>query len=60
VLTRLFRGTTVRLYRVLLALLTCIAFGGCVVPDIVVKPPVEKADRDGKFCPPGQAKKGNC
>jgi hypothetical protein len=53
----------VRLLRGLLALLTCLAFSGCVVhgPDFVVKSPVEiKAEREGKFCPPGQAKKGNC
>ena len=52
-----------RLVRGLLALLTCVAFSGCVVrgPEIMVKPPVEiKAEREGKFCPPGQAKKGNC
>ena len=49
--------------RGLLALLTCVAFSGCVVrgPEIRVKPPVEiKAEREGKFCPPGQAKMGNC
>jgi hypothetical protein len=53
----------VRLSRGLLALLTCLAFTGCVLrgPEVEVKPPVEiKAEREGKFCPPGQAKKGNC
>jgi hypothetical protein len=44
----------------------CIAFAGCVVkgPEVRVKPPVEiNAGGDnggGKFCPPGQAKKGRC
>jgi hypothetical protein len=48
----------VRLSSGLLALLTCLAFSGCVV---LGPPPVEiKAEREGKFCPPGQAKKGNC
>lgn len=47
-----------RLWRVLLVLLTCFAFTGCVLE---VKPPVEiKAERESKFCPPGQAKKANC
>jgi hypothetical protein len=56
--SKLFKGATVRLSRGLLALLTCLAFTGCVLE---VKPPVEiKAEREGKFCPPGQAKKGNC
>jgi hypothetical protein len=58
-----FKGATVRISRGLLALLTCLAFAGCVLrgPEIEVKPPVEtKAERGGKFCPPGQAKKGNC
>jgi hypothetical protein len=53
----------VRLSRGLLASLTCFAFSGCVVrgPEIAVKPPIEiKAEPEGKFCPPGQAKKGNC
>lgn len=39
------------------------ALGGCVIsgPEIRVKPPIEiKAEPAGKFCPPGQAKKGNC
>jgi hypothetical protein len=60
---KLSTEVTVRLLRGLLALLTCLAFSGCVVhgPDFVVKSPVEiKAEREGKFCPPGQAKKGNC
>lgn len=44
----------------------CMAFAGCVVkgPEVRVKPPVEiKVEGDnggGKFCPPGQAKKGRC
>lgn len=40
-----------------------LALGGCVVkgPEIRVKPPIEiKVQPEGKFCPPGQAKKGNC
>lgn len=49
---------------VLLASLCCFAFSGCVLrgPEITVRPPVEvKAPPPGKsFCPPGQAKKGNC
>jgi hypothetical protein len=49
---------------VLLASLLCFAFTGCVLrgPHITVRPPVEvKAQPPGKaFCPPGQAKKGNC
>jgi hypothetical protein len=52
-----------KLLRALLALLTCLAFSGCVLrgPEIELKPPVEiKAEREGKFFPPGQAKKGNC
>jgi hypothetical protein len=53
-----FKGAIVRLSSGLLALLTCLAFSGCVV---LGPPPVEiKAEREGKFCPPGQAKKGNC
>lgn len=47
----------------------CVAFAGCTIkgPEIRVKPPVEitvdkddDRDRDGRFCPPGQAKKGRC
>lgn len=48
---------------VLLAAVFTLTLGGCVVkgPEIEVKPPVEiKAEPAGKFCPPGQAKKGNC
>lgn len=47
----------------LLALLTCLAFTGCVLrgPELEVKSPIEiNAERGGTFCPPGQAKKGNC
>jgi hypothetical protein len=56
--TKLSRGAIVRLSSGLLAFLTCLAFSGCVV---LGPPPVEiKAEREGKFCPPGQAKKGNC
>ena len=49
---------------VLLASLCCFAVSGCVLhgPEIRVKSPAEvKAAPTGKsFCPPGQAKKGNC
>ena len=57
-----FREATVRFLRSLLALLTCLAFSGCVVrgPEIAVRPPIEIKAEQGKFCPPGQAKKGNC
>jgi hypothetical protein len=51
--------------RLLLASVVCAAFTGCTIsgPEIKVKPPIEvKAERGGggTFCPPGQAKKGNC
>ena len=52
------------------AAVCAVALGGCVVkgPEVRVKPPIEvKVDGDhqhhgggGKFCPPGQAKKGRC
>jgi hypothetical protein len=49
---------------VLLASLLCFAFTGCVLrgPQVTVRSPVEvKTAPQGKpFCPPGQAKKGNC
>jgi len=48
---------------VLIASVVAVAFGGCVVrgPEVAVRPPVEiKGEPAGKFCPPGQAKKGNC
>jgi hypothetical protein len=56
---------TVELVRVFVGLLCGLAFTGCVVkgPELEVKPPIEiKAEPAGKskFCPPGQAKKGNC
>jgi hypothetical protein len=51
----------------LIASVCCVAFAGCVVkgPEVRVRPPVEvKIEGDdhggGKFCPPGQAKKGRC
>lgn len=44
-----------------------LAFAGCTIkgPEVRVKPPIEVTvekdnDRDGRFCPPGQAKKGKC
>ena len=55
--------------------LCALAFVGCTItgpeikgPEIRVKPPVEVTveqdkdhdGRDGRFCPPGQAKKGRC
>ena len=55
---------------VVIASLCCMAFAGCVVkgPEIRVRPPVEvkveggdtHTNGGGKFCPPGQAKKGRC
>jgi hypothetical protein len=51
-------------FTALLASVVCLALAGCVVrgPEIKVKPPIEiRAEPSGgKFCPPGQAKKGNC
>jgi hypothetical protein len=57
--------TMVNLARVFVVSLCSLAFTGCVVrgPQIEVKPPIEvHAEPTGKskFCPPGQAKKGNC
>ena len=51
-----------------IASVCCVAFTGCVVkgPEVRVRPPVEvKVEGEsngggGKFCPPGQAKKGRC
>ena len=54
---------------VVIASVCCVALAGCVVkgPEVRVRPPVEvKVDGGssngggGKFCPPGQAKKGRC
>jgi hypothetical protein len=49
---------------VLLASLCCFAISGCLLrgPEITVKSPVEvrSAPAGKSFCPPGQAKKGNC
>ena len=52
---------------VLIAVVCCAAVGGCTLkgPELRVGPPVEvTVDGDngggGKFCPPGQAKKGRC
>lgn len=49
----------------LLASLCCFAFSGCVLrgPEITVRSPGEVKSPpagDRGFCPPGQAKKGNC
>lgn len=54
---------TVAIVRVVFVSVLGLALGGCVIkgPEIRVKPPIEiKAEPGGKFCPPGQAKKGNC
>jgi hypothetical protein len=58
-------GTIVKLARVFVVSLCGLAFSGCVIsgPEIRVKPPIEirtEPDSPSKFCPPGQAKKGNC
>ncbi len=52
---------------VLIAAVCCVAVAGCVLkgPELRVGPPIEvKVDGGngggGKFCPPGQAKKGRC
>jgi hypothetical protein len=49
----------------LLASIFVLGLGGCVLkgPELEVKPPVQiktSGPSEGKFCPPGQAKKGNC
>jgi hypothetical protein len=51
----------------LLASIFVLTLGGCVVrgPEIEMKPPIEiktgsPGSSGGTFCPPGQAKKGNC
>ena len=53
--------------RFFIVALSCVAFAGCVLkgPELRVGPPVDvKVEGDqgdgGKFCPPGQAKKGRC
>ena len=51
--------------RALLGCGLCLALAACSIkgPEVSVKPPIEiKAEGggNGKFCPPGQAKKGNC
>ena len=50
--------------RTLLALLVVAALGGCAVytpaGSIVVDPAGPASGGGGGFCPPGQAKKGNC
>ena len=58
---------------VVIAVVCSVAFAGCAVkgPEVRIKPPIEvKVEGDhgghgghgggGKFCPPGQAKKGRC
>lgn len=56
-----------KLVSVVIVSVCCMALAGCVLkgPELRVGPPVEvKVDGDnsggGKFCPPGQAKKGRC
>jgi hypothetical protein len=58
-------GAPVKLARAFVASLCGLAFAGCVIsgPEIRVKPPIEvraEPASPSKFCPPGQAKKGNC
>jgi hypothetical protein len=50
-----------------LVVVCAVAFAACSIkgPEVRVKPPIEVKvdggdDRGGKFCPPGQAKKGRC
>ena len=57
----------VKLASVLVVSACAVAFVGCTIkgPEVRLKPPVEVKvekdhDRDGRFCPPGQAKKGKC
>jgi predicted small lipoprotein YifL len=64
------REAAMKVASVLVASLCCLAVAGCTLkgPELRVKPPVEVKvegghhdhDRGGKFCPPGQAKKGRC
>ena len=58
-----------KMVSVLAVSLGCVALAGCTLkgPELRVKPPIEVKvegghdhDRGGKFCPPGQAKKGRC
>jgi hypothetical protein len=50
--------TVARLFVIAVSLLV---FGGCVVkgPEVRVGAPTD-VKSEGRFCPPGQAKKGNC
>jgi hypothetical protein len=52
------------IFAALLASVIGLGLSGCTImgPEIKVKPPIEiRAEPSGgKFCPPGQAKKGNC
>jgi hypothetical protein len=57
----------VRIASLLLASVFALGLGGCVLkgPEIEMKPPIEiktgsPHPSGGGFCPPGQAKKGNC
>lgn len=54
-----------KILRIAACLLALPAFGGCAVYTpgvaVVVDPPPQRAPAGhGRFCPPGQAKKGNC
>ena len=47
----------------LLTAVFALGLAGCVVrgPEVEVRPPVEiRTQTNDRFCPPGQAKKGNC
>ena len=55
----------VNMARVFVVSLCGLVFTACVIrgPEVEVKPPIEvRTDlaNKSKFCPPGQAKKGNC
>lgn len=50
---------------VVIGCVVCLALGACSIkgPEVSVRPPIEvhtDGGGQGKFCPPGQAKKGNC
>ena len=56
-----------KLASMVIAAVCCAAVGGCALkgPELRVGPPVQvNVENDngggGKFCPPGQAKKGRC
>ena len=56
-----------KLLDVVIGSVVCLALGACSVkgPEVTVRPPIEinaggGGHGHGGFCPPGQAKKGNC